>query len=170
MVDARKDPTIAWHDSISDRKRRNAKFNAGSREIICSFRRLPSWLISRYNFEVARSPHLDHNQNSLLKGEFLEASGKLNHADRLISRYLPYRDIGGKNVSFIRTEFFEQDFKRILGKYIDINLIPDYEFFDKANPSKNILGKDLQEKLRTGAPYNYCPAWSAVEYFVYDKS
>lgn len=167
IVDIQKDPTISWHDSIADRERRDKNFSAGNREIICSFRSLPSWLASRYNFEVARSPHLNHDPNSLLKGEFLEASGKLNNADRLIARYLPYEDIRGRNVSFIRTEFFEEDFKQILGRHIDISRIPEIEYQQKENASQNRLSDKIIDKLQTVTPYQHCPVWSAFEYFVY---
>jgi hypothetical protein len=104
-----------------------------------------------------------------MRGRFLEASGKSNHADRLISRYLSHADIAGHRVSFVRTEYFENDFKLIFGKYIDINRIPSHEYREKVNSSKNALRKDIEDKLRGGAAYRYCPAWSAVEYFVYDK-
>src|SRR5215211_1142207 len=78
-VDPKIDPQATWHDSVSDREKRNPHFTLGKRIIICSFRRLPSWLESRYSFEVQRSPELNHRPELLLEGKFLEHGGYQNH-------------------------------------------------------------------------------------------
>ena len=101
------DPTIAWHDAVSDRMSKDPGFDPGQRTIITSFRRLLPWLISRYNFEVQRSPHLDHRPELLLEGKFLEANGRIGHTDGYIRKYLSDSVLQAGRVEFIRTEYFE---------------------------------------------------------------
>ena len=81
VVNVEIDPTVSWHDNIEQRMERDSHFQLRGRAIVCCIRTLPSWLISRYNFEVDRSPELDHKPELLLEGKFLEQSGNLSHAD-----------------------------------------------------------------------------------------
>ena len=155
IVDPDGDPDRAWHDSIADRIQRDPSFSVDGREIICSFRRLSPWLMSRYSFEVERSPHLEHSPRPLLNGRFFERGGFLNHADRLISKYLPYEDISAHKYSFLRTEQFEEDFKKHFGKFIDVSIIPDEEFESRENASKNHVPEAIRTKLMAGEPYKH---------------
>ena len=66
IVETRIDPLATWHDTIESREKRDPGFILGDRTIICSFRRLPAWLESRYSYEVRRSPQLDHRPKLLL--------------------------------------------------------------------------------------------------------
>ena len=89
IVDPSLHPDASWHDSIADREARDQAFSLGERIVICSFRRLPTWLQSRYSFEHGRSPQLDHRPELLLEGKFLEPNGVVNHADLYAKKYLP---------------------------------------------------------------------------------
>ena len=164
-----KDPSVSWHDSIADRKKRDHSFEPGSRIIVCSFRRLANWLESRYNFEYLRSPKLPHRPEQLLEGRFLESTGYNNHADYYVKKYLPEEVLGTGRVRFLRTEFFESDFKSIFGDYMDISIIPDEKFKKKVNVSKTCLPDDIREQLyvKSRNIYEACPYWQRVEALAY---
>jgi hypothetical protein len=164
-VGIKKDPSVAWHDSIAQRKKRDQNFSLGKKDIICSIRKLPSWLESRFNFEYHRSPDLPHKPERLLEGYFLEARGYENHADYYMKKYLPESILNKRNVRFIRTEFFEADFKSIFGDYLDISIIPEYEYNRKVNTSQKALPDKVLKLLYSNqaALYKKCPYWNYVE-------
>lgn len=162
------DPSIAWHDSIYIRQKRDPDFKLGKRTVICSIRKLPSWLISRYEFEFHRSPNLPHIPEKLLEGIFLEENGNETHADLYMETYLPEIILSSGKVTFLRTEFFESDFKTIFGSFLDISSIPDYEFKRKVNVSKSNLSLDIKEKIQSNEKvYENCPYWRHVEELAY---
>ncbi len=167
-----KDPLVSWHDSIADRKERDPLFELGSRTIVCSFRRLPNWLESRYNFEYLRSPKLPHRPEQLLEGRFLESGGYNSHADYYVKKYLPEEILETGRVRFLRTEFFESDFKAIFGDYLDISIIPARKFKKKVNVSKRCLPDDIRKQLyvRSHEVYEACPYWQRVETLAYRDS
>lgn len=117
------DPFATWHDTIAAREKRNSDFVLGNRTIICSFRRLPAWLETRYSFEIQRSPELDYRPELLLQGKFLERGGYLNHADYHVKQYMPELILRSEKLRFIRTEFFELDFKRVFGEFLDVTIV-----------------------------------------------
>lgn len=168
VVDPKNDTAASWHDSISTRLKRNPEFTLGNKEIICPIRKLPSWLVSRYNFECARSPELNHKPELLLTGRFMEASGELNHADVYIQNYLPQSLLDKGRVSFLRVENFELDFNELFGKYIDLSLIPKEEYAQRENPSKSYLPQDIVHEILTSQEvYTNCPKWTSVEKLAY---
>lgn len=166
-----KDPGIAWHDSIEEREQRNPNFKLGSRTIICPIRHLPGWLESRYNFEFQRSPDLHHQPELLLEGIFLESDGSASHAEHYVKRFIPDNLLNSNEVKFLRTEFFEIDFKEIFSQYIDTSIIPPSEFNEKVNVSKNHLSDSFRQKLNSPDKeiYSHCPHWNKVESLAYNK-
>jgi hypothetical protein len=168
-VDPRMDPQAIWHDSVFDREKRNPDFILGKRIIICSFRRLPSWLESRYSYEVQRNPQLDHRPELLLEGKFLEGGGFKNHADRYAKRYIPEAILESEKLRFVRTECFETDFRRVFGEFLDVGIIPDWEFSRKVNGSKSVVPDEIRKQLFLDHHelYEKCPHWKAVETLAY---
>ena len=168
-VDPKIDPLATWHDSISDREKRDPNFILGDRIIICSFRRLPTWLESRYSFEFRRSPQLDHSPELLLEGKFLEQGGHSNHADFYPKKYLPEAILRSDKVKFIRTEYFETDFKRVFGEFIDVTIIPDWEFNKRVNVSESAVPDKIRRKLFQNQQevYENCPYWKTVQRIAY---
>jgi uncharacterized membrane protein YheB (UPF0754 family) len=132
------------------------------------FRRLPSWIKSRFLFEVKRSPNLPHDPNSLIKGFFLERSGFRNHADKVIERYIP-RNLRKthSNIYYLRKEFFADDFKEIFGKYLDVTKISDSELETKINPST--MNESIDELISQNLDliYKSCPVWAELESIIY---
>lgn len=169
VVKPRIDPLATWHDSIATREKRDPNFIAGNRTVICSFRRLPSWLESRYSYEVRRSPQLDHHPEHLLEGKFLERGGRQNHADFYARKYVPESILRSDQLRFIRTENFETDFKQVFGEFIDVTLIPDWEFGKRVNESQTALPDEIRVKLFQNQQevYEKCPYWKKVEIVAY---
>jgi len=159
--------TAPWHDSIKERITYDPSFEIKDKTIIVCIRKLNGWLKSRYNFEYKRTSKLPHDPNLLLQCKFYEATGFLNNADYYIENYLPYTLFKNNRVEFIRMENFESDFKRVFGKFIDINLIPNGEFQRKSNASTNYLSEDLSTKLKQTDLSLFSPKWSALERKIY---
>ncbi len=160
-----------WHDSITDREKNNSGFKVDNRDIICSFRKLPAWLKSRYNYEYKRSPHLNHNYKLLLEGKFLERNGNIINADYYAKKYLPSSLLESNKIRFIRTEYFESDFKSIFGDYLDISVIPNSEYKEKYNKSENFLPDLFMKELQGEEKYLYnkCPHWKKIEKLAYNR-
>jgi len=171
-VDPAIDPLATWHDTIAAREKRDPNFVQGNRVIICSFRRLPAWLESRYSFELQRSPQLNHRPELLLEGKFLEQGGFQNHADYYAKQYIPEVFLKSDKLTFVRTEYFESDFKRAFGKFLDVAVIPDWEFGKKANASRSVVPDKIRRQLRENQRevYDNCPYWKAVEEVAYGQS
>jgi hypothetical protein len=160
---------ISWHDSVADREARDPSFSLGERIVICSFRKLPSWLISRYSFEYHRSPNLNHRPELLIEGRFLEQGGSLNHADNYVRKYLPEKILNSDKLRFIRTEYFEHDFKLVFGEFLDISVIPDWEYQKKVNVSRLVVPEVIRNELiESEEVYTHCPYWKLVEGFFYE--
>lgn len=169
IVGGQMDPPVMWHDSIAVREARDPNFMLGNRTVICSFRRLPAWLMSRYSYEVQRSPDLPHRPERLLVGRFLTRQGRENHADTIIKNFLPKSILELGKLRFIRTEYFESDFKSVFGDYIDISIIPSWEYNVKENTSENFVPIEIKKKLYRNlqALYEECPYWKMVEDLAY---
>ena len=169
IVDPTVDPLATWHDSISDREMRESSFRLGERTVIASFRKLPTWLESRYSFEVNRSPQLHHRPETLLEGKFLEPDGFLNHADFYVKKYISESLLKLNRIRFIRTEHFETDFKRVFGEYLDVTRIPDWEFRKRLNVSNNVVPERIRTQLFRSQQrvYENCPYWKMVEDVAY---
>ena len=163
------DPTIAWHDSIRKRMKKDTGFSVAGRTIICSFRRLPSWLISRYNFEVQRSPRLNHDPLRLFEGKFLKQNGTIQHADTIIDRYLTELIEEDQMIKYLRVENFREDFFNIFGQFVDISRIPEEEFSLLENKSGNLIGSEILRRLflQVDTIYTNCPKWKAIEDVAY---
>ena len=168
-VGVKANPSIGWHDAVSERMKREAGFDPGERTIVTSFRRLLPWLISRYNFEARRSPKLEHSPDLLLEGKFLEADGNVSHADFYIQKYLPDDILKSGRVKFIRAEYLEKDFRSVFGAYLDITVVPDRAFRKKINTTENyILSETIAFlQLKNQTIYDNCPCWKAVEKMAY---
>lgn len=163
------DPEVRWHDSISMRSERNPSFQLGERTVICSFRRLPAWLISRYSFEHKRSPALNHRPELLLKGQFLEMNGNPNSADFYCNKYLPPSILESARLRFLRTEYFERDFKSIFGEFLDLSSIPESAYKEKVNRSSSSVPWQVKWKLHglSHFVYRQCPRWKEIENLAY---
>ncbi len=169
LIDIRQDPEGTWHDSIARREIRDPTFSLGDRIVICSFRRLIPWLESRYSYEVGRSPHLPHRAESLLDGRFLEYNGFENHADYYARWYLPETILESGRLRLLRTEHFENDFKSVFSRFVDLSQIPQSAYQARSNASTSALPEAARAALQASRErvYQRCPYWARIESLAY---
>jgi hypothetical protein len=171
VIDPIKDPWASWHDSIDARVKRDANFSWDNKIIITGFRKLPEWLLSRYSYEVQRSPHLNHDLKLLCDAKFFEQNGEISTPDNYASFYLPPKILSCGRLKYIRNEYFEKDFKNIFGKLIDLSKVPDSEYASYVNISKNNDKDYIASEIFKSIDniYSCCPYWRMIEEIAYNK-
>jgi hypothetical protein len=156
------DPSnIIWHQNVSTREQMLA-LDLSEKDIICNFRRLPSWIISRIKFEELRSG-FSVPRNLMVKGQFFEADNTISHADEYLKRY------NEKLVKhWIRQEYISTDFYNAFLLYIDINKVPLIEFDQIINSSGvNSVVDEWFSNAELIELYESCPLWAQHEKFLY---
>ena len=104
------DDTINWHDTLEDRRRRDPRLALGERTVVCGFRRLPHWMLSRVHYEASRPPYHCVTRAMLCRGEFFHQNGQVGKADAYVEHY------GASKVDrWVRTEHLLEDFERAFG-------------------------------------------------------
>jgi hypothetical protein len=160
--------SINHHDSIFDRVYKDPHFALGNKCLIVGMRRLPCWLKSRFLFEVNRSPNLKHDPGLLLYGNFLESNGFQNHADKYIEKWIPLKlRQEHSNIFYLRTEYFESDFKKIFGQFVDVNKVPSSELKEKINTTNSQKHVDEIISKNLNLIYKSCPLWAELELQIY---
>lgn len=101
---------VIWHEPVFVRQQRDPTLDVSHRRIICNFRRLPSWLLSRVHYEVSRSARRAPTRAMLLKGCFYEQDGLINTPDK----YLVYRTKPRVD-TWVRTEHLAEDLSAAFG-------------------------------------------------------
>ena len=169
VIDLSLDPDISWHDSIKTRERRDRGFRVGDRTVIVPIRRLPTWLISIYNYEYGRNPQFDHRPSRLLQGRFMNHRGCEVSADALINHYVPSELAESGRLRLVRLEYLEMDFRAIFGQFVNVSRVPSSEFSRKVNASTNHVPEPIRLKLLYDHDelYQLCPAWASIERLAY---
>ena len=153
---------VIWHQNISKREYMT-NVDLSSKEIICNFRRLPSWIISRVIYEENRSGNIAARDLYTI-GSFLKSNGESSNADNMVRRYT-----NRKVNHWIRVEYLEEDFVNVFSKFIDF--VPPLDlscFSSKLNSSD--WGNDLEKWFSHSdlkKLYNSCPLWSKIELELY---
>jgi hypothetical protein len=99
-----------WHESLSARRSQEADAPCSGRTVICGFRRLPYWMLSRAHYEASRPPYHCVTRAMLCRGEFFHRNGLAGKADDYALYY------GKSDVErWIRTEHLAEDFERAFG-------------------------------------------------------
>ena len=106
-----------WHDSVDERLRREPMLDFSNRRIICGFRRLPHWILSRIHYEASRPPYLCATREMLCRGEFFGELGDVGKADDFAAYYA-----AGKVERWVRTEHLAEDFERHFGDMLEAPL------------------------------------------------
>ncbi len=153
---------VTWHHTIRQRERKTGTSLAG-KEIVCNFRRLPYWIISRIQYEQKRTGKAVPRE-MYIKGSFFEQDGRECHADLYVERYSePQVD------HWIRTEFIREDFSNVFSRYFDL----DQEIINDFMKEKiNVSGwdGDLSKWFGPGdleRLYESCPKWKVLEMELY---
>jgi hypothetical protein len=115
--DERKPPYLGWHHSAAQRELDDPHFSAADKTIICGFRRLPMWLLSRVHYEASKPPHRHVTREMLCTGQYFENAGDLRLADTYLRDYIsPPVD------RWIRHEHLAQDFAAAFGDLLQKQL------------------------------------------------
>lgn len=153
---------MIWHENVPEREKRTG-LNLQDKMVICNFRRLPSWIISRIQFEEKRSSQKTAREH-YITGRFHEESGFLNCADYYVKKYTasPVRN-------WIRTEFIQEDFEDAFSPFLDLSRINlSGEFQRKSNVTsyeRNLRKWFNREDLEL--LYSSCPLWRDLELRLY---
>lgn len=157
------DPTdIIWHQNVIQREER-MHVDLSGKSLICNFRRLPNWIVSRINYESARSAEIVPRE-MYVKGRFFEMSGNESFADKYVTRYT------GRPVNhWIRVEHLEADFYNAFNPYLDVKAkVQSSDFKEKINVSKGVLNINqwfTDEEL--AILYRSSPKWAQLEMELY---
>ena len=76
---------VIWHHNVKEREKYSG-YIISDKVIICNFRRLPDWIISRIKFEQNRSGKIV-TKDMYIKGNFYEQNGNINSAERVLKKY-----------------------------------------------------------------------------------
>lgn len=153
---------VIWHQNVRQRQK-TVHENLLDKDIISNFRRLPSWIISRINYEEKRSG-LITPPKMYVEGRFFERSGDISYADKTFNKFseMPVK-------YWIRMEYLISDFFGAFTRYLDVQeKISPEEFDEKVNVNSqnklisNYFSRDELEHL-----YASNPAWAAHERQLY---
>lgn len=153
---------IIWHQNIIQRERLTGE-KLTNKDIICNFRRLPSWIISRTQYEKKMSGK-NTPKELYIRGLFYEGDGTITSADTYLEIYTSC-----KIDHWIRIENIEYDFFKHFAKYLSLKKeIYQYDFKQKYNTSEwdgNIDSFFNNKELEL--LYNSCPKWADLELQLY---
>jgi hypothetical protein len=144
------------HDSIAKRIESVPDFAVGDRRIICNFRRLPFWIISRVRYEQTVAPH--HHvatREMILAGQVFENDGSVNTAEAYARHYTA----AGVD-RWIRSEYLADDFAAAFGVRADIT-------------RENVTPPEIDDVRfhlawdEIAALYDICPTWATIERKLY---
>jgi len=158
---------VGWHDTVRERKEREPQLQVSDRPVICGFRRLPYWMLSRVHYEASRPPYHSVTRAMLRRGEFLHQNGQVGKADDYALHY------GEAEVErWIRMEHLAEDFERqfgdILGWHVTRGAVRKLRRVINGTRLNYIRAVDFHftpEEL--AGLYEANPAWAARERELY---
>ena len=103
---------VIWHHNVKEREK-YLGYIIPARLIICNFRRLPDWIISRIKYEQNRSGQIV-TKSMYLEGSFYERNGNVNTAERYLKKYA-----NPAVTHWLRVEHLQCDFTRVFAGYIN---------------------------------------------------
>lgn len=105
---------VIWHDTVPKRMQRDPSADLSGKRIVCIFRRLPDWILSRVHFEASRPPHQTATREMIETGQVFERSGHKSLADHIFVNFnTPPVDV------WVRLERMHQDFENFFGRSLD---------------------------------------------------
>ncbi|WP_322892262.1 MULTISPECIES: hypothetical protein [unclassified Yoonia] len=145
---------VIWHQNIIDRKTIDQEFSSEGKRIVCIFRRLPDWILSRVHYEFSRPPNLLATREMIECGQFFENSGMINSADKTFDYY------NSPEVNtWLRLESLHTDFENFLGQALEpLDRSLNENKFNYVRKSEFWFTRNQLEDL-----YNANPNWSAAE-------
>lgn len=154
---------IIWHHTLQQRIYYDNNFSVGNRDVVCCFRRLPYWILSRVHFEYQRGGRIP-SRKMFVKGYFYENDGALDFADNYVARYME------GVTKWIRTEHLVSDFVDIFSKYVDLANVNVKKLFNGKNRTlipyiKNLSFYFSSKNIRSLYASN--PQWAKLEKMIY---
>ncbi len=156
---------VIWHQNIDERKRLDPGFDISGRDVICAFRRLPHWLLSRVHFEKGRNPEIVVTREMFVRGQFFENANLVIAADYYAKKYttVPVN-------RWIRTEHARSDFEAVFSEYLDLSNINLDKEMQKKNANRFGYINDIEFYFTSGELknlYDMNPVWRDLEREVY---
>ena len=164
--DVRFDPVdpsnVIWHHTVAKREKYDPSFTLGKRRVVCCFRRLPTWLLSRVHYEATRGPNYRTvTRDMLLKGVVYEHDGTATPANEYAKVFSSPRVD-----NWLRVENLAEDLSAVFGlenSAVQAALRPlNVTGFDYVKPLS--LWFTARELARL---YAANPIWSRIERKVY---
>ena len=156
---------VIWHHDIEQREKYLGNSLSG-KDVICNFRRLPNWIISRIRYEQRRTGQIVLKE-VYCKGNFFEQNGFENHADNYVRKYTK------KEVTYwLRVEYLQEDFVNVFSKYFNLDNSYIAESFLKKKNSSDWDGDIYKwfEKDDLKTLYSSCPRWAALELEIFGNT
>ena len=150
---------VTWHQTIEQRTQIDPAFSITDRTVICGFRRLPAWLMSRTTYEASRAPYRIATRAMIESGQFFENDGTVNHADAYLRNYSrPRVD------AWLRSEHLAVDIAKAFG-------LPESDIrthLKVANRSEKVDDPAFWfTQQQIAALYAQNPLWAALERELY---
>jgi hypothetical protein len=153
---------VIWHQNIAQREK-SQHIDLSGKSIICNFRRLPYWIISRIRYEAARSGQ-SVPREMYIEGEFFMVDGKKSSAEKVLEKFTE-REVK----HWIRVEYLETDFYQAFSNFLDVRtVVKSSDFNEKINAAESVshLDKWLNEN-EIGQLYESNPKWACLEKKLY---
>lgn len=154
---------VIWHHTIAQRQAYDPGFSVAGREIICCFRRLPNWLLSRVYFEFQRSG-LIPTREMFVRGQFYDINGVASNADYHAGGYSP------GVTRWIRTEHLVEDFVSAFSPHVDLAGVDAAALFTRRNATAYPHVKRLEfyfTQAELDGLYATNPVWAGLEAAIY---
>ena len=153
---------VIWHQNLAQREKKS-NIDFSDKAVICNFRRLPFWIISRIRYEEMRSGKTVPRK-LIIEGRFYNENGTESKADKTLQKFTER-----KVDHWLRTEHLEVDFMNVFSKYLNVRpLISSADFTEMVNSTgkgSNIEGWFNRDELIN--LYRSNPSWSMLELELY---
>jgi len=149
---------IIWHENIPKRMNRDPSADLSGKRVVCIFRRLPDWILSRVHFEASRPPHHTATREMIEAGQFFNNNGSKGLADRVFVTFnTPPVDV------WVRLENMHQGFEEFFSRRLD-------PLEKKRNENRNGYIREIDfwfTKEQLENLYHANPLWAEAEKKVY---
>lgn len=153
---------VIWHQNVDQREATGVDLSG--RDILCGFRRLPSWVLSRIHYERSRSSHPFPTRDRYTRGRFYEEDGAEGWAEDYVRKYTS-RPVA----RWIRVEHLREDFVAAFSPYLDVERFAlRWRLRRRANATT--YPRDLAAwftPAELAELYETCPTWRDLERTLY---
>lgn len=149
-----------WHQSVEQRAEMDPSFSIEGKRVICCYRPLPEWMISRVYFEFQRNPGYIATRDQIMRGRFIESHGGEGYADAYMKKFT--RTMPD---AWIRTKHLREDaIAAFAGTSVEAE-IRAADWSKRENVGKMNSIRDVNHHFTHEdrlALYRACPTWAEV--------